>query len=354
MAFDPYADAFTARDWETPVDGTLRFAVIGLGWFGRDEAIPAIVESDYGVPTVVASSSKPKAERVAADHETIEYGLTYNEFHAGEAAAAYDAVYIATPNALHLQYVETAAELGKHVLCEKPIEANSDRAASMIEVCDAADVTLMIAYRMHTEPVTRRVRDLVATGFVGDVVQVDGAHCAPLLHRGDPDQWRFDPDLAGGGALYDIGIYPLNTARFVLDADPTVVEATVVPNEAILDGMDVHASFHLTFPGDVVASCRTSYDTYETSYIEVLGTDGRLRIEPAFTIAPERTLTVERDDVHTAVSIQTNELIEEFDYFANAVLADRTVTPDGEHGLVDMRIMEAVYASDETGQRIEL
>jgi predicted dehydrogenase len=118
-AFEAYAE----RDWQTRSEGSVRFAMVGLGWWVLDNAMPAVEESDLCETTVAVSSSKEKAGRVADEHG-LEAGVTYEEFHDGAAAEAYDVVYVCTPNALHLPYVETAADLDKAVLCEKPMEAS--------------------------------------------------------------------------------------------------------------------------------------------------------------------------------------------------------------------------------------
>lgn len=124
MALEAYLDEFTARDWEPdtePEDDPLRVAVIGLGGFARNRALPAIKQTTQCETTVVVSSSPEKAQTVATEFEA-DHTLDYEEFHAGKMSDAYDAVYIATPPAYHLEYAETAAEHGKHVLCEKPME----------------------------------------------------------------------------------------------------------------------------------------------------------------------------------------------------------------------------------------
>ncbi|MDX1746915.1 MAG: Gfo/Idh/MocA family oxidoreductase, partial [Halobacteriales archaeon] len=222
------------RDWvrETP-DGSVRMAVIGLGGFANQHALPGIADGDFVETTVLVSGSAEKAERWAREWDA-ERGITYEEFHDGAAVADYDAVYIVTPNALHLDFVTSAAEYGKHVICEKPLEATYERAESLVAACDAADVKLMTAYRLQTDPAIRRVRDLVTAGILGDLVSFHGEFSVRSL-RGDrtEDHWRYDADLAGGGAMLDIGVYPLNTGRFVLGCDPVSVTGTTASPDPV-------------------------------------------------------------------------------------------------------------------------
>jgi len=347
---------FDERDWARDVDGApVRFAVVGLGWFGPDVAIPAIAESDYCETTVCVSGDKDKAERVA-DEKGAEHGLTYDEYADGEAVDAYDAVYVVTPNALHLPHVETAAEYGKDVLCEKPLEATADRARRCVEVCAEAGVELMAAYRMQTTRSVRYVRELVADGVIGDPVQTRGAFSYNLVAAGESmDQWRLDPDLAGGGPLMDLGVYPLNTSRFVLDADPTAVHASTVEGPPGFDGLEKFCAFTMEFPGGPVASCDTGYEIAGDNYFEVGGTHGRIRIDQPFNVDADRRITVRTGGEETVVEVEEpSEMVEEFDYFATALLTDMEVGPDGEHGAFDVAVTEAIYESAETGERVEL
>ncbi len=353
--FDVFADDFEHRDWDTRLEGTVRLAVLGLGWFAVDHALPAIADCDYVEPTVVVSGSEEKATRVA-DEVGADAGLSYDGFHDGEATNAYDAVYVATPNATHLEYVESAAAHGKHVIVEKPLEATVERAERIVAACDDAGVALMTAYRMQTHPVLRRLRGLIADGFVGDVAQIEGSFTAPMLaDAGDPNQWRLDPALAGGGSLYDLGVYPLNTTRFLLDADPVAVQSSLTSPHPEFDGIDEHAAFVLEFSDGVQALCRSSYGAHGENRSTIAGDAGAIRLENAYSHVADRTVAFERDGRTARFDdIFVNEITEQFDYFAHCVLTGADPEPDGEDGLIDMRVLEAVQESAETGRRIDL
>jgi xylose dehydrogenase (NAD/NADP) len=353
--FDAFDESFGARDWDTGPDGTVRLALAGLGWFAVDEALPSIADCDYVEPTVAISGSREKAEAVAAEHG-LEGALTYEAFHDGDLADAYDAVYVATPNALHLDHVEAAAGLGKHVICEKPLEASADRAAAAVAACEDAGVTLMTAYRLQTDPVLRRVRELLAAGFVGDVAQVEGAFTFPMLAGGgDPDQWRLDPDLAGGGSLYDVGVYPLNTTRFLLDRDPVAVQGTLSSPHEGFEGVDEHAAFLLAFEDGAQALCRSSYGAHGESRLSIAGEAGAVRLEDVYGHRTDRTVVLERDGATVRhEGLACNELTEQFDYFAHCVLTGTAPEPDGEQGRADVAVLEAVQESAERGARVDL
>ena len=359
MDLSALTEGFTRRDWQelTETDDPVRFAMVGVGRWTREQAMPAVAASDLAETTVLVSGDREKAAAVASSSETVERAITYEEFHDGAASEAYDAVYVATPNARHLPFVETAARLGTAVLCEKPMEATVERAERMVETCADHGATLMVAYRMQTEPAVRRARELVEAGYVGDPVFVHGSMTEPVLEANpDPDQWRLNMDLSGGCAAMDVGIYPLNTARYLLDADPLRVSGTVASvREAFADVPDEHAVFRVDFPDHVSAVCTASKSATTASHVRVTGTEGTVRVEPAFYPWNDRRLHVSHggSDVEIAFD-QVDQMEEEFEYFAHCLLTGTDPYPDGTHGLVDVETITAVYESAESGRTVEL
>lgn len=351
MDLHSHLDDFERRDWRTTSDGVLRFAVIGLGWWTLDRAIPALADVEICETTVAVSGSKSKAERAVADHDSIEHGITYDQFHDGAAADSYDAVYVCSPNALHLQYAKTAADFGKAVLCEKPMEASVERAEEMVAAC--ADVPLMIGYRMQTAPAIRRARELIRNGAIGRPVHALGTNSQHLLEIDDDHgQWRLDPDLAGRGAsVTDIGIYPINTARFLLDADPASVQAvTDSHHEAFDDVPDERSAFTLSFDDGTLVACTASQRAQNSTSLRIVGTEGELHVEPAFHMETEIRLTRGEKTIDFSTP-QGDQMAELFAYFADHVLSGERIGPDGEHGLRDVRTIEAIYDAAESGER---
>ncbi|MFC7223427.1 D-xylose 1-dehydrogenase Gfo6 [Halalkalicoccus sp. GCM10025322] len=354
MDLDGYFEAFTRRDWLTIEEGHVRIAVIGLGGFARNRALPAIQDGRFCETTVLVSGSPEKAEGVASEFG-IERVIDYEAFHDGDASEAYDAVYVATPPAFHEEYAKTATRLEKHVLCEKPLATDISGAERMVEACAEAGVVLMTAYRLRTEPSIRRMREMIADGAIGEPVQVHGGFSTRLLDHADSDSWRLDPEVAGGGALMDLGVYPLNTARFLLGVDPETVQATTHSSGPPFDRVDEHAAFQLAFPEGASASCTASFDAHPDSRLQVLGTDGQLLIREPFGGDVSQELVVERGESHTEYTgTPVDEVREEFDYFAHCIIAGGDCETDGEDGLADLRAIEAAYESAETGERVEI
>jgi len=345
---------YEPRDWRTGADGTLRFALVGVGWWTTEFVLPAIETVEHCETTTVVSSSTEKTDRVRGEYESVEHGLTYDEFADGEAVDAYDAVYVCTPNATHLEHVAAAARHDKAVLCEKPMEATVERAERLVEACE--DVPLMVAYRMHTEPAVRRARELVRDGAVGDPQLVHGENSQPLLAMiDDPDQWRLNPDLTGyGTSVMDLGIYPLNTARFVLDADPVRVQSTMDSSHEAFDEVpDEVATFSAVYDDGTHAAVSSSQHAQDHTRLEVVGTEGRIELEPAFHM--ETQLTVARgEDTVEFDTAGVDQMAEEFEYFAQRVLAGEPVYADGEHGLLDMKAVAAIHEAADSGETVDI
>jgi len=369
----------TRRDWTDDggatgdadgggdADVTTRIATVGCGNYARSVSIPAMKRGEYAAPTVVVSGDPEKRARLAD-----EFGVTaigYDEYDAGVASDEYDAVYVATPNRLHLPHVETAADHGKHVVCEKPLEATVERAERLVAACDDAGVRLMTAYRMQTDPVMRRLREFVAAGGIGDLQRASGDFTFPVL-GGDagPDQWRLDGRLAGGGALYDVGVYPLNTARFLAGDDPVAVSATTRSPDPAFDEVDQHVDFRVEFgaadgvgDGDAdgidgwIGNFSASFSGHPNTSLELLGSDGRVAVRSAFQPGADREVTVETGEGTVELAdAGADETVEEFDYFAHAAATGGDIDPDGTDGLVDMRALAAAQESARTGRRVEL
>jgi len=350
MSLRDALDGFEQRDWDTNPDGEVRMAVVGLGNYGRHVSVPAIQTSDYCTFTVGVSGTPETRQAVADEYDvrTIDYE-TYTE---GAATNAYDAVYVATPNRLHLPHVEAAANHGKAVICEKPLEATVDRAERVVERCDEAGVTLMTAYRMQTDPVVRRLRAAIAADELGTVTRAFGEFSYDVLGgpRG-PDQWRLDGHLAGGGALLDVGVYPLNTTRYLLDADPVAVWGETRRSEPV-DDVDEHVDFGVRFP-DAVGSFAATLTGQSNAVLTLHGTAGIVRLRDAFQPRRERTLVLDTDAGRVVFEdVGRDETREEFDYFAHCLLTGRRPEPDGRDGLADVETMMAVYEAARTGERV--
>ena len=348
-------DGLAEHDWERTDGEPVRFAMIGLGWWTREQAIPAVEEADGAETTVLVTSSPEKAADLADELDSVTATLSYDEYADGDAADEYDAVYVCTPNALHRDHVEAAADHDKAVLCEKPLEANVEDAEALVEACEAAGVPLMVAYRVVTAPAARRARELIADGAIGEVVNVLGHMSDTVLDSVGPDSWRLDPDLSGGTTINDIGIYPLSTIGFVLDETPRAVQATTTAAQEAFEGVDEHAAFTLEYSDSLLAACTVSHSADVTSSLRFVGTEGELALEGVFFPGTEKVLRLSRGGTEAEFRPDApNQMTAEFEYFVDHLRGDADFEPDGQMGIDDMRVIEALYDSAETGERVEL
>jgi predicted dehydrogenase len=141
-----------------------------------------------------------------------------------------DAVYIITPNGLHAEETIRVAKAGKHVICEKPMATSVKECEDMIEACKKANVKLLIGYRMHFEPHTLEIVRLRKAGEFGKITFFQGLSGFTI---GDPNQWRLNPKLSGGGSMMDIGIYSVNGSRYMTGEDPVWVTAVETKNDPV-------------------------------------------------------------------------------------------------------------------------
>ncbi|MBI0444852.1 Gfo/Idh/MocA family protein [Deinococcus sp. DB0503] len=330
------------------------YAIVGIGELSSEELIPAARTSEHAYVAALVTGDPEKGKAFAHAYDLTEGDVyTYERFEALKDREDVEAVYIVLPNSLHREYTERAAKMGKHVLCEKPLSVNAADAQAMVDACRAAGVLLMTAYRCQYTPQHWAAREAVQGGKIGPVKLLDAIHGQV---EQDPEAWRLKRDLAGGGPLPDVGIYCLNTIRFMLGQEPEWVLATLhqPQDDPRFREVEESMSFLLGFPGGVVANCLTSYGTQKTATLRVLGEQGTVLMDPAYTYQGLRlTLSDQHGDVQPRLPDE-DQFGLEFDHFAQCIRAGKTPWTPGEEGVQDHRIMDALYQSARSGQVVRL
>jgi xylose dehydrogenase (NAD/NADP) len=223
----------------------------------------------------------------------------------------------------------------------------------------------MTAYRMQTDPVIRALASFISHGGIGEPTKAMGEFTFDVLGGSSgPDQWRLDGELAGGGALMDVGVYPLNTTRYLLGTDPVTVDGIARATEPFGSKSedpgsprfaDEHVHFNVEFATGAVGDFTASFTGKADSWLEIVGSEGRIRIENAFGVNSDREVRIDTDAATVELSDWgLNETVEEFDYFAHCLLTGTPPEPDGHDGLVDVQTMGAVYRSAATGKRVSV
>jgi predicted dehydrogenase len=258
---------------------------------------------------------------------------------------------VITPNALHRDQAIRVAKAGKHVICEKPMSVNAVDAEQMVGACKKANVKLLIGYRMHFEPKTLEIIRMRKEGVFGKVLFFQGLSGFRI---GNPNQWRMNKELSGGGAMMDIGIYSVNGARYMIGEDPIWVTAQEVKTDQKMfrEGIDETITFQLGFPGGAVASCLSTYSMNNLDRFFLNGEKGFAEMQPSTGYGPIQGRTHIGELTHPHV---THQIIQ-MDEMADIILQDKQpiVPVDGEEGLKDMKIIDAIYKAVQTGKRIDL
>ncbi|MGV3763972.1 Gfo/Idh/MocA family protein [Parapedobacter sp.] len=262
-----------------------------------------------------------------------------------------DAVYVITPNALHHDHVIRVAKAGKHAICEKPMALNANEGQEMVDACTRARVKLLVGYRMHFEPKTVEVVRMRAAGEFGKIKFFQG-QCG--FRIGDPNQWRLDKDLAGGGAMMDIGIYAINGSRYMVGEEPIWVTAQETKTDSVKfkEGVDETIQFQLGFPSGAVASCLSTYNMNYLDRFFLNGEKGFAEMQPSTGYGPIKGRTNKGELTQPHVTHQTLQM----DAMAGIILdGDVPIVPvDGHEGLRDLKIIDAVYRAAATGIKQEL
>ena len=217
-----------------------RWGVLSTAKIGRDHVIPAICNAENGVLAAIASRDEGKA-RALADRFGAPHA--FGSYEALLASDTVDGVYIPLPTSQHVEWAAKAAEVGKHVLVEKPLALNAAEIEPLIEIEKRTGVLISEAFMVTYHPQWLKIRDLIADGAIGRLRQVQGAFS---YFNTDPSNMRNIPEL-GGGALPDIGVYPTVTSRFATGKEPLSVSATVERDPNF--GTDIYADIRAKFDG---------------------------------------------------------------------------------------------------------
>jgi predicted dehydrogenase len=321
------------------------FAVVGLGAIAQGAVLPAFRNAKRARLVALVSRDKRKAEKLARKFgaETA-YGA--EQFGACLENPEVTAVYLATPQSEHLSATVAAARAGKHVLSEKPLGVTAEQSAEMVRVCEECGVQLMTAYRKYYEPSALYLKSLVQSGKLG---KIDVIHTSfSELHvPGRSLPWLLDSKVAGGGPLMDLGVYCVNTSRWLVEEDPVEVSAhSWKKDEERFRSVEEGISFRMHFASGLVVQGTSTYSAAISSFVFVQGTKGWACLTPAFPFDEERRLTGKIGGKWFEKKFRVvDEFAPELDAFVAAIRTKKIVEPDGRQGHRDMIILEAIYES---------
>jgi predicted dehydrogenase len=329
----------------------LRVAIMGLGSYGT--RVAEAMQSSKRTQLVGVISGTPSNIKDWQSKYNIPEKNCYNyeNFDRIKDNPDIDAVYVITPNALHHDQVIKVANAKKHVICEKPMALNAKEGQEMIDACKKANVKLLVGYRMHFEPNTLEVIRMRNEGEFGKILFFQGL---TGFRIGDPNQWRLNKQLAGGGSMMDIGIYSINGARYMVGEEPVWVTAqeTKTDHDKFKEGVDETIQFQMGFPSGAVASCLSTYSMNYLDRFFLNGQKGFAELQPSTGYGPIKGRTNKGELGKPHVIHQTVQM----DEMAGIILnGKKPIVPvNGEEGLKDLKIIDAIYLAASTNQKIIL
>jgi glucose-fructose oxidoreductase len=329
----------------------VRYAVVGLGHIAQVAVIPAFAHAKKNSQLTALVSDDPHKLKQLSRRYEVPYCYSYRQYDQCLREGNIDAVYIALPNSLHCDYAVRAAKAGVHVLCEKPMAVTEQECRRMIQAADRADTKLMVAYRLHFEEANMNTVELARSGKLGNL-RLFNSVFTMQVREGDI---RVDAKL-GGGSLYDIGVYCINAARYVFQANPTKVSAcTIKGTDRRFREVDEMTTAWLEFPGNRLATFVCSFGAADVSAYEVVGTKGHIRLDPAYEYVGELDQNIVLNGKSRSRRYGSrDQFAPELLYFSDCILNDRDPEPSGLEGLIDVAIVEALYRSARTGRPVSL
>lgn len=330
---------------------TLRVALLGLGSYAHRVA-EAMRDCKRAKITGLISGTPSKLKEWSSRYNVAQKNCyNYENFDQIKGNPDIDAVYVITPNGLHHDFVIRVAKAGKHAISEKPMALNAKQGREMIDACREANVQLLVGYRMHFEAKTLEVIRMRKAGEFGKPLFFQGLSGFQI---GDPNQWRLNKQLAGGGSLMDIGIYSINGSRYMIGEDPAWVNAEETKTDPVKfkEGVDETIQFQLGFPSGAVASCLSTYIMNNLDRFFLNGESGFAEMQPSTGYGPIEGRTHKGELTQPHVTHQTVQMDE-----MSAILLQgkKPIVPvDGEEALKDLKIIDAIYLSAKTGKRVEL
>ena len=321
----------------------VRWGILGCARIAERALIPAIVAARNADLVGIAARDESRARTWAA-----KYGFkkAYRDYASLLADPDIDAVYNPLPNHLHAPWTIAAAEAGKHVLCEKPLALDAREVRTMARAASRHGVFVMEAFMYRFHPQFEKALALIRAGRLGEIRLVRSAFT--FSYVGDDDNYRWRPRM-GGGALYDVGCYPINAARTVFGAEPVSVftRASRHPKRRV----DVTTAALLEFPGRRFALCDASFDAQFQSWLEVVGTAGRLSLPRAFSAKHHDVIIqiLKEDRLKTVPVPATDQYRRMVEHFGDAVLRGRPLRYGTDDALGQARVLDAAFASLKPG-----
>jgi xylose dehydrogenase (NAD/NADP) len=313
----------------------LRWGLLSTAHINR-AIIPPIRASNRSQLLAVASRSEEKASQYA-----LTWGIPrfHSSYEALLADPEIDVIYNSLPNSLHAEWSIKAMQMGKHVLCEKPLATNTQDIDEMIRVSTETRKIITEAFMYRHHPQTLLVKEMVTNGDIGNLHLIRGSFCYFNTRPGDT---RFDPAL-GGGSLWDIGCYPISYARFLTGTEPLEVFGHQVTSST---GIDLLFAGQMVFPDGIHAQFDSSFISPYKVEMEITGEKGRITIPEPYKPGLKNTILLQQDSRTRVIRIKGQELyMGEIADMENAILDGKSTRINLQESKGNVTVIEALYCS---------
>ena len=326
----------------------LGVALVGLGYYSTDLLAPALQLTQKCFLAGIVTGTPEKAEKWKQQHNIPDKNIyNYQTFDSIADNPDIDVIYVVLPPSMHAEYSIRAAKAGKHVWCEKPMAMTEMECKNMIDNCKKNKVTLSIGYRLHHEPNTQRIIQIRKDLVYGKVLSTTAA----AGYRDDrTTHWKQKKSL-GGGAMYDMGVYPLNAARYATGLEPIAVSARAsTTRPEIYTEVEETMNFDLEFPGGVTATCETTFGR-GINALETKFANGWYKLEPFQNYSGLKGVTSDGKVLNATIP---NQQAKQMDEDAISIMNGTPMLVPGEEGLKDIKVVEAIYKSVAQKQRVKV
>lgn len=331
---------------------SVRYAIVGLGDIAQEDMMPGVRHTGNSEITALVTSDPLKARKLGEKYD-VEATYSYQDYEKALGSGLFDAIYLATPNWRHAEFIVPALQAGVHVLTEKPLEVSTAKCLEILRATDESAARLMVGYRLHFEPATLSTIEKIRSGVLGEV----HLFASTFTQLVDPANHRAHSGESAGPVM-DMGPYPVNAARYVFEDEPDEVVSAVGVKHA-QSGFDQDfydtVAVCLRFPGDRLAQFNLSYYGNATDSFIAVGTKGSIQLDPAYTFSrPLRQTTVIGSKQDEEKFKNTDHFGGEMKYFSQCILNNEDPEPDVEEGLADVRVLEAIEKALSTGESVSL
>ncbi len=320
-------------------------ALIGLGSYSTYQLGPALKETKNCYLAGIVTGT-PSKEKVWADKYNIPTKNIYNyeNFDSIKDNPDIDIVYVVLPISMHKEFTIRGARAGKHVICEKPMAMNAQECTEMIAACKEAGRKLSIGYRLHFEPFNMEMMRLGQDKIFGNPEIINAEN--GFVYGGDPNTWRLKKAMAGGGGLMDMGVYCIQGARYVTGEEPVLVIAREEKTRPeFFSEVDETVYFELHFASGAIAKGISSYNK-NLNQLKVIAENGWFELSSAYRYGGMEGATSNGPMTFNA---NVNQQALQMDDFAACIRDDKESRVAGEEGLKDMKVVDAIYRSLQSG-----